>query len=255
MKTRLLLFAAALVAVLACSVIFLRPGGGSPPAPKATSTGAEAPEVVGPAAPIQPAGTGLRLEVVGSTTLYFRQKDGGRVKLERYSVSGSQEFFRATQVIDPFNQATLLGYDSAGRLTSVTEPAGRTLQIAWNAVDWANRPIISGVAASDGQTVAYTYGTFISPGSGYQYTILTRADYSDSSFANYAYQPSNKTGGTGRPLPWKFDDVRTPDVMPSIEYVYKQNSLVYGEVSAEKSGVTGAVVLLRHGHRRADARR
>jgi RHS repeat-associated protein len=193
------------------------------------------------------AGSGLRLQQspAGGTTFYFWQLDGGRVKFELLNVNSGQAY-RATQVIDPYNQTTVLSYNTAGRLVTVAEPGGRTVQVAWDAVDWNNRPIISAVNGSDGQSVAYTYQTYISPGTAYLYTTLTRADYSDGSAATYSYQPSNKTGNAGRPLPWKFNDIRTSDSMPHIEYVFLQGSSLYGEISAEKSGQTGTTVYSYH---------
>jgi hypothetical protein len=56
--------------------------------------------------------------------------DGGKVKF-RYLANSTTNLI-ATEIVDPYGQTTLLGRDSAGRLSTITEPGGRYLQIHYH---------------------------------------------------------------------------------------------------------------------------
>ena len=184
-----------------------------------------------------------RLVAAGTGVYELIMTDGGRVRFERVGTSIN---YRATKILDPYKQTTLLTYDSAtGLLTRVTEPGGRYLQI--------NRPGtagISSVQAFDGrgnlmETVTYTY-TNLSFFSGVTGSYLTRVNYDDGGVATYTYQ-ANNVGGTYWGLIKTCDDVRYAGPMKKIEYEFlpwstDHRSNAVGQVWKEKNATTHETV-------------
>jgi RHS repeat-associated protein len=139
-------------------------------------------------------------------TLYMA--DGGRVIML---------FNRATKIIDPYGHETLIERDAAhnNRITKVTEPGGRYLQVIWGGSQ------INYVRAYTGgpnnqliETVDYSWGQSIN-----------HVGYDDGTFADYTYEP---TGGDNqqRLLLKTAQDVRYNGPMRQIEYDHSGTALV-----------------------------
>jgi len=95
--------------------------------------------------------------------------------------------FVAMEIRDPQSNVWTLSYDEAGRLSQVTEPAGRNLSVSYETLSSSTSGeafgVIAQVAASDGEVVAYQY-TFPE---GVDYPVLSGVTYPDETQANYAY--------------------------------------------------------------------
>lgn len=188
--------------------------------------------------------------------------DGSKVVLSKLTSTT----FYPQQIIDPYGEVTTLSWVTVTgppyyKLDRVTEPGGRYLQINWDATN----SYITSVQAFDGipghtplQSVTYTWTTqtLTNPdGShGHTYKVLTRADYSDGSWATYTY--AQKT----YPIPicsYPFgtdqgyvallataDDVRFNGPMRQIAYEYYGGSGTSNKtrVLSEKNLVTGEAV-------------
>ena len=145
-------------------------------------------------------------------------------------------------MVDPYGQVTTIarevwGYDWDGhpryRISRVTEPGGRYLQITWTG-PFGNygdplEGFIGRVDAYDGvnssqpiDSVVYNYVGYTPPGGSNTFTVLDHVDYADNSHAYYTYaKPGNITLNTA-------DDVRyTASAMRQIEYQYINNKLTY----------------------------
>ena len=181
-------------------------------------------------------------------TLYLA--DGGKVLYNGVPV----------QIIDPYGLVTTLTWSgSPSHLDKVTEPGGRYLQITWD----STHTYITSVQAFDGivghntptQWVNYTWTTqTLRMPDGTQpnsFKVLTRADYSDGSFATYTYQEENYPVPICTPsLHWGWwyaallataDDVRYNGPMRQIAYQYYSTSNKT-RISSEKNLVTGEAV-------------
>ena len=185
--------------------------------------------------------------------------DGGQLIFEGvpYNIPGSQHTrFRLARIVDPYGQATVMGYDSTEtdqygnahyRLARVTEPGGRYLKITYvDALDTSN---IASVEACDSQNnvnqrVSYTYAPFTSTGSSHASSTLTRADYSDGTSAQYTYQNDNSSrrGSPGIPLLKTCNDVRYSGPMRQIEYLFVAGDQIHGKIKSEKKPGTGEAV-------------
>jgi RHS repeat-associated protein len=171
----------------------------------------------------------------GPQTLFM--PDGGKV------IIGS-----TTQVIDPYGLVTTIEYDSHNRISQVTEPGGRYLQINWDhpAGDiWANSVILSVYAFSGPagdpndhptQWVNYSWGNV-----PWQYTsfpALMNVQYSDGTGATYNYV---MTGGQTSPRVSLLtaDDARYNGPMRQIAYELPGGGR--GGISQEKK-LSGEVV-------------
>ena len=118
----------------------------------------------GPDTPAQTTSAGVRerfLPLNTSTMLaYLILPDNGQVEFQaaQHSFNGTYYYkYTATAIIDPYGLRTTLAWQtitSGQRLTSVTEPAGRSLQFYYTGT---NSPRIDHVTASDGRTVTYSY--------------------------------------------------------------------------------------------------
>ena len=184
------------------------------------------------------------LEHMGGGNFDLVMRDGGRVKFTHPAGSISGYDLRATQIVDPYGQITNLTYDGSGRVSQVTEPGGRYLQINYNGPNGA----VGSVQAFDGpagnliETVSYTYS--LQTLGGYSGYNLTQVNYDDGSHAIYTYIASN-TGSVGA-LVHTCDDVRFAGPMKQIKYEYMPAGGPYdvswGQIKAERNATTGQVV-------------
>jgi RHS repeat-associated protein len=144
----------------------------------------------------------------------------------------------ATAIIDPYGLRTALAYDANGRLSRVTEPAGRYFQFTYRTTTGQTH-MIDKLTGSDGRTVDYNY-TNISPG-GQVYSALTSVVYyGDATWtARYTYQAPNVPPTNGLPLLRTADDPMYSGPMKRIGYVYKSgnnpdgSAAVYGQILSE----------------------
>jgi YD repeat-containing protein len=141
-------------------------------------------------------------------------------------------------MIDPYGQVTTITNEVYGtdhgdpqyRISRVTEPGGRYLQIRWSGPfgNFGDPPegFISQVDAYDGvnsqaiQSVIYHYANYTPPGGSNTFTVLDHVDYTDQTHAYYTYaKPGNITLNSA-------DDVRyTASAMRQIEYHFTNNKL------------------------------
>jgi RHS repeat-associated protein len=200
-----------------------------------------------------------RLVHTGNGNFDLIMQDGGRVTFQHGAGSTSGSYsLTATQIVDPYGQTTLLSYDSAGRLSTVTEPGGRYLQITYYTYSYSNTwngntynysvDMISKVEAFAGpgqltETVNYSY-TMEYVGV-LRYFNLTQVNYDDGTQASYTYYPSlAATMVSGRIH--TCDDVRFAGAMSRIEYEYatpEENSGgAVGQIKREKNLTTHQTV-------------
>lgn len=114
-------------------------------------------------------------------------RDGaGEVRFTRHADKNGMAF-QLRSMIDSVGNTWNFGWEG-GRLTSVTEPAGRWLKISY--VELADPraaqsryTVVSGVAASDGQKVSYHY-EFL----GASFPVLSGVTYPDGATAKYTYE-------------------------------------------------------------------
>ena len=191
-----------------------------------------------------------RLELQGNGNLMLHLKDGGRVLFTCLSGTGSSALFQASWISDPYNYRTTFTYypsgaTFAGNLQTITEPAGRWLQITYK--PFSGKTVIDTVTASSGQSVTYGYDNYISP-NNQPWNRLRTATYNNDInpasnkpyLASYTYQDDN-TGGGGRPLLLTCDDPYFAGPMPRIRYGFAQgSSAVYGQIAAEIDDASGA---------------
>jgi RHS repeat-associated protein len=188
------------------------------------------------------------------TTSTLHLADGGKVVY-----NGGYNVGIPIQIIDPYGQVTTLSW-TGNRLDRVIEPGGRYLQITRDSTN----SYITSVQAFDGiaghtsptQWVNYTWTTqtlSLQNGGGHpnSFLVLTRADYSDGTFATYTYTEGNYpitlcTSPFGTvwgytALPATADDVRYNGPMRQIKYQYYSTSNKT-RISSEKNLVTGEAV-------------
>src|SRR5437879_6392810 len=103
---------------------------------------------------------------------YLVLPDGGKVKFQATQHSqydGELHVwtywytYQAQAIIDPYGLSTTLAYNGDGSLNTITEPAGRWIQIVYVTTPWTNGfgqhdRVIDHIAASDGRSVQYNYG-------------------------------------------------------------------------------------------------
>jgi RHS repeat-associated protein len=187
--------------------------------------------------------------------------DGGKV------VFGPPSAF-AQAIVDPYGQTTTLDRDASGKLTRVTEPGGRYLQITYQTFSyynpspspgfWHYEDVISMVQAFDGRSSnpveTVTYGYTPSWVYARYYYNLTSVYYDDGAQAAYTYEHSNIRNGPNMGY-WSTpdvvhscDDVRYAGPMKQIEYEYVQwldstpDSVAWGQIKSEKNFNTHQVV-------------
>jgi RHS repeat-associated protein len=200
-----------------------------------------------------------RLVHTGNGNFDLIMQDGGRVTFQHGAGSTSGSYsLTATQIVDPYGLTTLLTYDSAGRLSTVTEPGGRYLQITYcnysYSVTWNNNTynysvdVITKVEAFAGpgqltETVNYSYTQEYVE--WIRYYNLTQVSYDDGTHASYTYYPSAPATLIGGRI-HTCDDVRYAGAMSRIEYEYatpEENSGgTVGQIKREKNLTTHQTV-------------
>jgi RHS repeat-associated protein len=177
--------------------------------------------------------------------------DGGVVKFSG-PVSGNTARPLVREIIDPYGsstpgRSTTLTWDSSNRLTRITEPTGRYLEIFYQPYPgiFGDIYFIDHVTANDGlghvtQTVSYTYTN--RPYLNYDTYYLTTVDYHDGTHAFYTYQDTNIPPLPGNPgvldgLIRTCDDVRFAGPMKKIEYEFRPRSggAGWGQILREKN--------------------
>ena len=159
--------------------------------------------------------------------------DGGEVSFTR-SRTPLGDTFIPSVLTDVWGNVSKLTWAS-GRLAQVTEPGGRWLKISYVDLKAPNaaasvKPytLIAKVAASDGQTVAYTYGF----PSGADYPVLSGVAYPDGTTASYTYAVPR--AGT-RVLLTQIDDPRADAAVRGRSFRY----------SGDPAAATGQTVEVR----------
>jgi RHS repeat-associated protein len=201
-----------------------------------------------------------RFQPLDSSTMraYLIFPDGGKVEftaalVARWNLSHTSAYwaigYKATALIDPYGQSTTLTYYGDGTLSTIQEPAGRSIQISYKTVPWFDpwgqqERVIDYLQASDGRRVQYVYanqdhgGTY----STYLVSVVYPADPGASApTAYYTYQSSNyhdPYGGDGFPLLHTCDDPMYAGPMKRIAYVYASanedgSSIVAGQIQSE----------------------
>ncbi|MEN3370480.1 MAG: hypothetical protein V7609_2623 [Verrucomicrobiota bacterium] len=198
-----------------------------------------------------------RIEHMGDGNFDLVMRDGGRVKFVHTGpLTGAAYSLIATQIVDPYGQITNLTYDGSGRLSQITEPGGRYLQVNYTTFSYIWTPsgetryvdVISSVQAfsAPGQLMeTVTYGYTHATVWYYNYYYLTQANYDDSTHATYTYTSSN-TGNISSGLVQTCDDVRFAGPMKKIQYEYMPTGgpydVSYGQIKTERNATTGQVV-------------
>src|ERR1700730_5688326 len=200
-----------------------------------------------------------RLVHQGGGNFDLLMRDGGRVKFTHASNDPNNGGdLRVTAIVDPYGQVTTLLRDSAGRLSQITEPGGRYLQINYTIFSDYYEPahetrytnLISSVQvfSAPGQlteTVTYNYTQVFSSFSGSTYYYLTQADYDDGTHAYYTYA-ANNWGYVEFEVVQSCDDVRFAGPMKKIEYEYMvpggPSEVSWGQIKREKNATTHQVV-------------
>ena len=188
-------------------------------------------------------GLGDRIEDRGGGNYDLLLADGGRVKFERVGPDNGLSYsLIAKEIIDPHGQRTILTRDENGRLSTITEPAGRYLQINYITFSYDvtypraetryvhlidNVQAFAGHAGPLMETVYYRYQPE-RVGELWYYN-LQQVDYADETHAFYKYLPSDSYNMVSGRI-WKCDDVRYAGAMSKIEYKY-ENPTVDGEVA------------------------
>ncbi len=164
-------------------------------------------------------------------------RDGaGEVRFTRHADKNGVTF-ELTSMIDSVGNAWNFGWEG-GRLTSVTEPAGRWLKISYSELAepgaiQSRYTVVSGVTASDGQKVGYQYA-FLGGG---HYPVLNRVIYSDGTIASYTYE-EQRAGE--RPLLTKLRDPHSDRSVWGRTFRYRRETdAAWGqleEINAESNG-------------------
>ena len=162
--------------------------------------------------------------------------DGGKVQFEigpYLDGTVMRTALLAKRIVDPYGVTTTFTRDSAGRLVTIADGAGRYLQINYT------NSLITSVQAFDGrgnlmETVSYSYTPM---GDNY----LTGVNYDDGTHATYTYQASMVGPAY---LIHTCDDVRFGGAMSKIEYVYMPDGggVDFGQIKGEKYPGSAAFV-------------
>ena len=201
-------------------------------------------------APVKPYEGADRVQPAGGGNYDLLLHEGGIVHFTHPAGSTSGGDLRATSIEDSNRQTTVLVYDAAGRLSTVTEPAGRYLQINWTTYSYQRTypfpqtiytDVIANVQAFGGpgnlmETVTYSY-TPENVQTEYD-TItwynLTQVNYDDGTYSSYTYFPSYTQTSNGQTFSARIkscDDPRFDGPMRRIEYEYLTNA-EYGGAQA-----------------------
>lgn len=168
--------------------------------------------------------------------------DGGKVV---FDIVGTTNL--VSQLIDPYGQIIAFTRDAYDKVTRMTEPGGRYLQINWqNPNSGMLGNLIVGVQAFDGiaghaaiDSVTYNWGTF-NLGGGSITTVLYGATYGDGTSASYTYisRANDNQGTTKKAVLLTADDVRVGGAMRQISYSVG----LKGKLDSENNKVTGEIV-------------
>jgi RHS repeat-associated protein len=184
-------------------------------------------------------------------------EDGSRVHFDRETeLSGNDQYlidyFTLRYFVDPYGQTTTFSYEQIPgtfephdiRVNQITDASGRSLTLTYEPVT----RVLSQVTASNGQWVHYSWQDFNSP-TGRQ---LSRADYSDGTFATYTYVLTTvkMNDGIGHivdghvPKLETAQDTRAEGPMRSIQYEYSASvqDKFQGEIKAERHFGDGSLV-------------
>jgi YD repeat-containing protein len=214
------------------------------------STHWDAPEADGPQ------GIGHRVEATGGGNYKLIMSDGGQVLFATQSYwngGGWVQGIFSIAIVDPYGQTTTFGRDTQGRLTTVTEPAGRYLQVYYGdhgvstVQAWDGRGNLM-ESVSYGYTTSQVYWQFVN--SYVSVTNLTQAYYDDGAVATYTYRDSNVADNTFNTILTKLvetcDDPRYAGPMKRIKYEYmphySSNTAAWGQIKAERNATTDQVV-------------
>jgi RHS repeat-associated protein len=176
----------------------------------------------------------------------WRLADGGKVVFN----GDLQHPGKVTDIYDPYGLRTTITYDPVtNQRTQVTEPGGRYLKFIYGPdTDLDGTKMLKTVEAHGlgnatvTESVTYTY-TSVSPGySGRDKLMLTKATYSDGTWATYTYTTDNVSPAASKfyPLLQRCDDFRYNGPMRTIFYDY-QDQGPHGAIMDEKNPGVGAV--------------
>ncbi|HZE57587.1 MAG TPA: hypothetical protein VE031_07015 [Chthoniobacterales bacterium] len=194
----------------------------------------------------------------GSLLAYLVLPDGGRVEFKATRVSECDYelhppctysySYQAQAIIDPYGARTLLAYNGDGTLNTITEPAGRWIQLIYGFGPPDNYgyrdQVIDHVTASDGRSVQYIYARQAFYPAANSYTYLSNVVYygDNSLTATYTYTaPNTPNTYTFLPRLLTCDDPMYAGPMKKILYEYAtgtngDNSAVeFGQIRFEKS--------------------
>lgn len=181
---------------------------------------------------------GERFIPLNTSTLlaYLVLPDGGRVefKATQHTLYDGENHetlywysYVAQALIDTYGLRTSFSYNVDGTLDTITEPAGRSIQLIYRVTPWKNNGasrgdlVIDRAVASDGRVVQYLYGQASYPPSITTYTYLgTVKYYGDPTIdpASYSYTASNLANDA--PLLASAYDPMYPGAMKKIVYSY-----------------------------------
>jgi RHS repeat-associated protein len=189
----------------------------------------------------------------GGTECYLRLPDGGRIQFHAaisttHTGSGGSAIYTSVYsyslvaIVDPYAQTTTIVRALDGTSMTVTEPAGRTIQIFYRPISSIIEGVVGDivvdrVTGSDGRSVQYHY-TAKTTLHGTLYTTLSSVVYfGDSSLtATYTYQASNSSDVDARPLIATCIDPMYDGPMWMIAYEFQPyiSGVVYGQLLREK---------------------
>lgn len=193
-------------------------------------------------------GTRERLLPLVNNLCYLLLTDGGKVEFSaqtssRYDAETGQTLytylFTPTALIDPYGQRTTLSFNADKTINRVTEPAGRYLQFNYG----GSPKHLTSIAASNGQTVTYTFTYAAMVGATQPYNMLTKVSYFGVSTwdATYTYVKPNVGSANGFPLLKTCQDTMYSGPMKNITYAYATannpdgRAAVYGQILSEKN--------------------
>ena len=210
-----------------------------------------------------PRGISERFQQLNLTTnlAYLIMVDGRKVEFKATQYYTGSYYYRryvAQADIDRYGLRTSLAYYADGTLNTITEPAGRYLQLVYT-----DKPngiysdhVIDHVSGSDGRVVHYSYlNAAFPPGTTTYNYLSTVSYYSDSSIGNatYTYKAPNTPDAfgayNGTPMLATFDDSMYAGPMKKLTYAYVPNGtgVVYGQLQSEKRDATTTVSTIAAG--------
>jgi RHS repeat-associated protein len=174
----------------------------------------------------------------------YQTENGYRYHFAK-QVGGAAATWLMTDFSDDIGNVYRLSYDGNGQLIGVSEPGGRSLQIAYKSISLGGTggsiSVIDRVSSSDGRSVQYQYTPFTDAVLQVNYPTLTRVNYGDGTSAAYTY--GQIFSGT-RPLIIEYDDVRCTTRQQHSHTVYQSGSgAVLGMVDHQVNPATGGTIL------------